>query len=272
MTRDTAFLAELITRGFSPQEVSLVSFPRHLSSCTRKQLYCRLQQAYASGSLPWLQRLHALLALAQDQSVSDVAERWSLGEQPVRAYRHQYLFQGPASLVYQAPPGRPSTRTTTQRHQLAEWVKASPQDSGYTSGCWHTPRMQDLIQRHFGVVYHPHSSATWLNNRGFSSQKARFVSAHRNEAKRLAWRQRRWPQLLRQAKQRNALRLFGAEASFAQWGSLSDTWALRGPHPEGPTSGKRQACKVLGLIEYFSGRFFYTAHGGRFNSQSDAAF
>src|SRR5215510_14700204 len=112
--------------------------------------------------------------------------------------------------------------------------------------------IQDLIQRHFGVVYHPHYIATLLKNMGFSYQKARFVSDHLNEAKRLEWRHTRWPKILRQAKQRKALLLFGDEASFAQWGSLSYTWAPKGQQPEVPTSGKRKAYKVFGLIDTFS--------------------
>jgi len=256
----------------SPKEVSLVSFTLHLRAFTRKQLYRRLQQAYASGSLKLVKRIHALLALAQGQSVSAVAEMLSLGEQTVRDYRNQYLFKGMASLVYKAPPGRPSKLTKTQRQQLAEWIKASPQDLGYTSGCWNTPMVQDLIQRHFGVAYHPHYIATLLTNLGFSYQKARFVSDHLNEAKRLEWRHTRWPKILRQAKQRKALLLFGDEASFAQWGSLSYTWAPKGQQPEVPTSGKRKAYKVFGLIDYFSGHLFYKAHAGRFNSESYKAF
>src|SRR4029434_10077054 len=131
----------------APQEVSLVSFTLHLRAFTRKQLYRRLQQAYASGSLQLVTRLHDLLAPSQGQSVSDVAEMLSLGEQTVRDYRNQYLCKGMASLAYKAPPGRPSTLTKTQRQQLAEWIKASPQEAGYTSGCWNTTMIQDLIQR-----------------------------------------------------------------------------------------------------------------------------
>jgi transposase len=268
MTRDTAFLWEIVAIGFHPQGGSLMSFTLQLSSFTRKQLYRRLQQAYASGSLKLVKRIHALLALAQGQSVSEVAEMLSLGEQSVRDYRNQYLFKGMASLAYKSPPGRPSKLTKTQRQQLAEWIKASPQDAGYTSGCWNTPMMQDLIQRHFGVVSHPHYIASLLKNMGFSYQKARFVSDHLSEAKRLEWRQSRWPKILRQAKQRKALLFFGDEASFAQWGSLSYTWAPKGQQPEVPTSGKRKAYKVFGLIDYFSGRFFSKAHAGRFNSES----
>jgi transposase len=272
MTRDTAFLSELISIGFHPQEVSLVSFPLHLNAFTHKQLYRRLQQAYANGSLKLVKRIHALLALAQDLSVREVAEMLALGEQTVRDYRNAFLVQGVASLVYTRPPGRPSKLTKTQRRELAALIKASPQASGYTSGCWNTPMIQDLIERRFGVTYHPHYIATLLGNLGFSYQKARFVSDHLNEAKRVAWRQREWPRILRQARQRKALLLFGDEASFAQWGSLSYTWAPTGQQPEVPTSGRRKGYKVFGLIDYFSGRFFYKTQDGRFNSESYAAF
>jgi transposase len=122
------------------------------------------------------------------------------------------------------------------------------------------------------VSYHPHYLATLLHNLGFSSQKARFVSDHLNEAQRLEWRQTRWPEILRHAQRRKALLLFGDEASFAQWGSLSDPWAPTGKQPEVPTSGTRKGYKVFGLIDYFSGRLFYKGHEGRFNSESSAAF
>src|SRR6266545_3983865 len=272
MTRDTAFLADILTTGFYPLEVSLVSFTLSLNSFTRKQLYRRLQQAYANGSLKLVKRIHALLALAQDLSVREVAEMLALGEQTVRDDRHAFLVKGVASLVDKRPPGRPSKLTKTPRKELADRIKVSPQASGYTSGGWNPPMIQDLIERRFGVTYHAHSIATLLGHLGFSSQKARFVSDHLNEAKRLAWRQREWPRILRQARQRKALLLFGDEASFAQWGSLSYTWAPKGQQPAVPTSGKRKGYKVFGLIDYFSGRFFSKAHAGRFNSESSAAF
>ena len=68
--------------------------------------------------------------------------------------------------------------------------------------------IQDLIWRHFGVVYHPHYLWTLLKNMGFSYQKARFVSDHLNEAKRLEWRQTRWPKILRQAAKEGSAALW----------------------------------------------------------------
>ena len=83
--------------------------------------------------------------------------------------------------------------------------------------------IQDVIQRRFRVDCHPHYICTLLDNLGFSYQKARFVAAHLDEAARLEWCQETWPKVLRQARQRKALLLFGDEVSFAQWGFLSYT-------------------------------------------------
>ena len=210
--------------------------------------------------------------MADGMTVCEVAQMLNIGEPTVRDSLHRFLWQGVASLVYRRPPGRPSTLTKTPRQELRTLIAAGPQAAGYASGCWSATSIQDLLHRHFGVESHPPYSCTVLNNLGFSYQKARFVSAHLDEATRLEWRQHTWPKVLRKARQRKALLLFGTEASFAQWGSLSYTWALQGHQPEVPTSGIRKAYKVFGLIDYFSGRLFSKAHTERFNSESSAAF
>lgn len=243
-----------------------------LSNHTRQQLHLRLHQAYTRGSLKLIKRIHALLDIADAKSVAAVASMLGLGEQTIRDYLRSFILGGISSLVYQRPSGRPPKLTKTQRRELAEGIKAGPQAAGYESGCWSALLIQDLIQRRFGVEYHPHYICTLLKNMGFSFQKARFVSDHLNEAARSHWLQQTWPKLLGIAQKLKALILFGDEVSFAQWGSLSYTWAPRGQQPTVKTSGKRKAYKVFGLIDYFSGRLFYKGHTGRFNSESYASF
>ena len=104
--------------------------------------------------------------------------------------------------------------------------------------------IQDLIQSRFGVSYHPHYLATLLHNLGFSYQKARFVSDHLNEAKRLEWRAASGRDFT-PGRQRKALMLFGDEASFAQWGSLSYTWAPKGEQPKYPPAANAKATRSL---------------------------
>jgi DNA-binding NarL/FixJ family response regulator len=82
-----------------------VTFTLRLTPLMRQQLYRRLHQAYASGSLRLVKRLHALLAVAEGMTVRDVAQMLGLGEQTVRDYLNRFLWQGIASCVYKRPPG-----------------------------------------------------------------------------------------------------------------------------------------------------------------------
>ena len=151
-------------------------------------------------------------------------------------------------------------------------IEAGPLAAGYPSGCWSTLFLQDLIQREFGRLYNHHYLATLLRNLGFSYQKARFVSDHLDPERRRRWREETWPAILAEAARRGALLLFGDEASFAQWGSLAYTWARRGQQPTVATCGKRKALKVFGLIDYFSGRFFWQHQTARFTADAYRAF
>ncbi len=66
--------------------------------------------------------------------------------------------------------------------------------------------------------------------------------------------------------------LFGDEASFPPWGTLSYTWARRGHQPLVKTSGKRTGDKVFGVIEYFTGQLWYQGQEGRLNSEAYITF
>jgi transposase len=243
-----------------------------LSSGSRQSLVERLHQAYVGGHLRLVKRIHALLYVVDGKSIVEVCALLDLGEQTIRDYIRTFLLKGVDSLSYRQPSGRPPKLTKTQRKELADLITAGPEASGYASGCWTAIVIQDLILCHFGVEYHPQYICSLLDNMGFSFQKARFVSDHLDEAARIHWLQVTWPEILRIAKEKCAMILFGDETSFAQWGSLSYTWALKGHQPLVKTSGKRKGYKVFGLIDHSSGRFFWKGQTGRFNAESYAAF
>jgi transposase len=129
-----------------------------------------------------------------------------------------------------------------------------------------------LIEREFGERFHPRYVPSLLTRLGFSYQKARFVSDHLDPVRRSAWLEGEWPAIVKQAREQKALVLFGDEASFAQWGSLGYTWALRGHQPLVATSGVRKAYKVWGLLDYFTGQLFYKGQTERFNAASYCEF
>jgi len=170
------------------------------------------------------------------------------------------------------PTGRPPKLTPTQKVALATLIEEGPVKAGFSGACWRSPMVQQMIFERFGVYYNVFYIAQLLKNLGFSYQKAAFVSDHLDEQKRQEWRTTTWPQLVRRAKERKALLLFGDEASFPQWGTLTYTWARRGQQPQVKTSGKRKGYKVFGLIEYFTGRLFYQGQEGRLHSTTYIAF
>ncbi|NTV62944.1 MAG: IS630 family transposase [Oscillochloris sp.] len=230
------------------------------SSETVKELMARLRLAIRQLNRPLIQQLSALLLLGDGLDVWSIASRIGVSTTTIYTWRDGFLVKRWASLTRGKSSGRPPKLTPGQRERLKQIVSDGPEKAGYATGCWNAALVQDLIQRRFGKTFHVNYISTLLKNLGFSYQKARFVSDHLDEVSRKRWRTRQWPAILRSARRANALLLFADEASFAQWGSLGYTWALRGEQPVVKTTGKRKGYKVMGMVDYFSGRLFF--HGG----------
>ena len=243
-----------------------------ISSETVKQLMKALHAAYKSGDTRMVKRIAALLEFSRGDAPDEIASKHGLAVSTLYDWLKQLLLKGLKSVKPQWRGGRPKKLTSKQRQQLSQWLKAGPQAAGYPTGCWSALLVQAVIQREFGVLYNAHYLAEVLKGLGFSYQKARFVSDHLDEVRRFVWLTQVFPDFKRQAQAARGWLLFGDEASFAQWGSLGYTWAPIGQQPTVPTSGKRRAYKVFGLIEFFSGRLFFQGLEGKFNAASYIAF
>lgn len=244
----------------------------HLCGATVKQLEHFLRVAFQRGDVATIKRISALLLLGDDQSVELIAQRLGVCTQTIYNWLHAFVLHRWASLRPRTSPGRPAKLTAAQKQRLGALIDAGPAAAGYDTGCWNSALIQDLIWREFGRTYNVHYLAALLRTLGFSYQKARFISDHLDEARRLHWLTIIWPALVWEARRRGALLLFADEASFAQWGSLGYTWARRGQQPEVKTCGKRKGYKVLGMVDYFSGRLFYQGQTERFTAARYCAF
>src|SRR6266700_2538528 len=265
LSRDIAVLPE--------QEDTPVSLRIQVSSATVKALHTKLHQAYLKDDMRLVRRTTVLIDMLVHQGPIPVrCERWSLRASCLYDWQRAFLRHGLDRLVSRHRGGRRPQLSPRQKKRLVELIEAGPLVVGGETACWDAVLIRVLIWREFGVLYNRQYVCTLLHNFGFSFQKARFVSDHLDAARRHAWLQEEWPLILRAATRRKGLILFEDEASFAQWGSLSYTWARRGQPPEVPTSGKRKGYKVFGASEYFSGRLFYQGIEGRFNSESYQAF
>jgi transposase len=244
-----------------------------VSRQTVKAMQRRLQEAYRKEDLPLVRRIKVLLAHLVDQvPVAQVCEHWGITPACVYEWITAFILERLDSLVYRYRGGRQAKLTEAQKKRLMALLDAGPEAAGFTSACWSSILVRELILREFGVAYNRFYVCELLRTLGYSFQKARFASDHLDEAKRQAWLTEEWPRILKAARKRKAMILFGDEASFPQWGSLSYTWARKGQQPTVKTTGKRKGYKVFGLIEFFSGRFFYQGIEERFSSETYQAF
>ena len=232
-----------------------------------------LDQAQKAGKVSICKRILAVLAVSDETPYSVIAATLKVSKEAIRLWVNTFLLKGLESLKSKKPSGRPPKLTKTQKNELESLIIEGPTKAGFPGACWRSPMIQALIYERFGVQYNVFYISQLLRNMGFSYQKAKFVSDHKDPEKREEWLNKTWPEISSLAKEKNAYILFGDEASFPQWGSLAYTWAKRGHQPVVKTSGKRKGYKVFGLIDYFSGRFFCKGHDeGHLNSESYEAF
>lgn len=238
----------------------MLSFRLTITTEQRKALQRKLSAAQQRGDLRLIKFVLTICAVVQHKyDTAQVAVTLQLSEAQVENYVKQFMCYGVNGVAFKQPSGRKPKLSKDQQRELCGLIEQGPQACGFDGGCWRSPMIQALILQRFGVCYNVFYIAQLLHNLGFSFQKARFVSDHLDEARRREWRRHTWPAVLRAARARQALLLFGDEASFPQWGTLNYTWARQGVQPVVKTSGVRKAYKVFGLIDYFSGRFFYRA-------------
>ncbi len=239
---------------------------------TRKKLEDNLYRAERDGDLRMAKRIMAILAVSEGERYLLIASILNVCVDSIRRWVNTFLLKGIEGLKSKKSPGRKPKLTKNQKKQLDKIITNGPAKSGFPGACWRTPMLQHLIKEKFGIFYSVNYISQLLKNMGFSYQKAKFVSDHHDPEKRKEWIQETWPEILEKAEEKNAQILFGDEASFPQWGSLSYTWAKKGQQPLIKTSGKRKGYKVFGLIDYFSGRLYCKGHDGRLNSESYILF
>jgi transposase len=251
---------------------TMTLFRLSVESRTKKVLSSMLESAQNIGDSRMVKRVSAILSVVKQIPFSTISIILKVTEESIRRWIKLFLLHGPAGLRSKKRPGRPSNLTKSQKKELYHIIANGPAEEGFAGACWPSPMVQELILRKFGVFYSVYYISQLLRNLGFSYQKAKFVADHKDPETRKQWIEEKWPEIYKLAAEKKAYLLFGDEASFPQWGTLSYTWAIKGKQPIVKTSGSRKGYKVLGLIDYFSGRLFCKGQEGRLNSESYAAY
>jgi transposase len=249
-----------------------ISFRSNTIKCLEREL----NTAVELSNFRLFKITKSLLLIANDSSYEEAAELFHVTTRTVYTWVSRFMlerFSWLSGLHYKGR-GAKSKLSKEQKKELYRIVEDGPEEFGFDCGVWNSPMIAEVILQKFNVRYNPRYLCRLLKKIGLSFQKAAFEADRTddNEEKRKEWSEKTWPNILKLAEEIHAVLLFGDEVSFAQWGSLSRTWAPKGKQPKIKTKGKRRGLKMFGAIEFFSGSFQYMEAEGKFNGESYTEF
>ncbi|WP_410478064.1 winged helix-turn-helix domain-containing protein [Myxococcus sp. MxC21-1] len=147
-------------------------------------------------------RLFAAALLKSGWRPIDVADECGVSRGAVSQWGKALALGGSRSLRRKPHKGRPSRLSSSQWKQVARVLKAGASRAGFPTERWTLPRIARLIERRWGVRYHPRSLSRPLHRLGFSAHRPRPQARERDDVLIEAWVKRDWPRIKRGSKKR----------------------------------------------------------------------
>lgn len=125
-----------------------------------------------------------------------IAEALAVSPAAVSGWLKRARAGGVAALQRRVACGRTPKLTDDQRAALPGLLAKGAEADGFVGAVWTTKRVAAVIQREWGVRYHPAHVSRLLRQQGFSVQKPITRATQRNEAAIQTWRETTGPALL----------------------------------------------------------------------------
>lgn len=145
-------------------------------------------------------RRRAIALLRKGLNLSAVAAKVGCSVSSVFLWREAYRKQGEGALTAKPAPGRPSKLDPRQKQVLTRLLLQGALSCGYPTDLWTTGRVADLIEKRFGVDYHPNHLWRLLQGLGWSCQKPATRARERDEEAIAHWKRYRWPHIKKRHK------------------------------------------------------------------------
>lgn len=138
-------------------------------------------------------RFQAIRLLDDGLNQTGIAHRLNVSRSTVVRWVSQYRHQGREALRKAGRAGRKPRLDAARSKRLEECLRQGPERLGYETPLWTCPRVADLIEREFGIHYHPGHVWKVLVNLGWSPQRPTGKARERNEQLIQTWRKKIWP-------------------------------------------------------------------------------
>jgi transposase len=137
-------------------------------------------------------------------SGKDIAMALAVSRAAVSGWLKRARIGGVEALRRHPAPGPTPKLTDEQRATLPDILARGAEAHGFVGQVWTTKRVAAVIQRVFGVRYHPAHISRLLRQEGLSVQKPIRRASQRKEAEIAAWQAERWPALQAKPTRRTA--------------------------------------------------------------------
>jgi transposase len=192
-------------------------------------------------------RRWAVALVEGGESPSIVARILGVTRSTLRRWRR--LARQPDGLATRAALGPKPRLNNRQLANLEALLKQGAVKHGWSNHLWTCKRVAVLIERHFGVRYHPaHVYRLLVRRLHWTSQKPQKRARERNLKEVERWIADDWPRIIRQAYQRHARIALLDEAGFMLAPVVRRTMAPRGKTPILDCSDKHDRISVISAI------------------------
>jgi transposase len=201
------------------------------------------------GSPPELERRRRRAVQLVEAGESPRVVAHILGVTATSLHRWRRQARQPDGLAAKPAFGPKSRLTDEQLVNLEALLKEGAVAHGWPNHLWTAKRVAVLIQRHFGVCYHPDHVRRLLNQRlNWTSQKPQKRARERNLKEVERWIADDWPRIIRQAYQRRARIALLDESGFLLAPVVRRSMAPRGKTPILDCSDKHDRISVISAI------------------------
>lgn len=147
-------------------------------------------------------RFAAVKLFRKDLNNSEIGRRLKVSNQTVSRWRMEYQNGGNFALRSTGRAGRLPNLSETDKARLVRLLLDGPERLGYETPLWTCPRVAHLIEKNFGVDYHPGHVWRILRQLNWSVQQPVGRALERDEARIDDWKRKGWPEIKKKLKKK----------------------------------------------------------------------
>jgi len=133
--------------------------------------------------------------LREGKGIREVARWVEVSPASVLRWKSALDAGGEEALKAKPHPVRACRLSGEQKQALVETLRKGPLAAGFPTDLWTLPRVAQVIERQFGVTYHPGHVWYILRELNWSSQKPEKRARERDEVAIRQWREQEWERI-----------------------------------------------------------------------------